>query len=73
VVFVYFSNPVLANVVCARFIGTSRGLRAASSQHGRRNRGRLIQRFPNKPLERAGMTRCGEGNPRWAGRSAPIR
>jgi hypothetical protein len=42
---VYFSNPVLANVVCARFIGTSRGLQAASSQHGRHNHGRLIQRF----------------------------
>ncbi len=26
---------------------------------------------PNKLLKRAGMTRRGEGKPRWAGRSAP--
>jgi hypothetical protein len=34
----------------------------------------LAAKRPNRPLERAGMKRRGDGNPRRAGRSAaPIR
>src|SRR2546428_3006332 len=47
VVFVYFSKPVPASVICLRVIVTSRGCpMPVSSQHIGLDRERLIQRFP---------------------------